>query len=224
MSHKATTWLSELPARDLGNSEFRVLFHLCDCHNPSAGCFPTQAYLRDRTGCSNGTVNNALSSLEQKGLILRHRSFDGVTHRQRPTRYILGFEMGEAQVPTPETGDGNARRNAPGRLQQVGDGADSKKRHEPTPKKSKSRLQPVGDKPVKEPVRNPRAQNGPAFFTADERAEAAQVVAHVEAGQRVRWPAVPERVRRCIVVQQLLPADVIEKLERGNEGGTTDGQ
>ncbi|MEY8099957.1 helix-turn-helix domain-containing protein, partial [Falsihalocynthiibacter sp. S25ZX9] len=66
MSHKATNWLSGIPANLIGASEFRILFHLCYCHNPSKGCFPTQAYLRGCTGSSNGTVNNALNALEAK--------------------------------------------------------------------------------------------------------------------------------------------------------------
>ena len=56
MSHKATNWLASLDPGLLGHSEFRVLFHLCDCHNPSQGCFPTQSYLMAQTGASNGTI------------------------------------------------------------------------------------------------------------------------------------------------------------------------
>lgn len=88
-------------------SEFRVLFHLCDCHNPSKGCFPTQAYLIANTGASNGTVNNALNSLEAKGLIQRQKGRDPKTKRQRPTHYILGFEIKKPQEPSPKTGDGS---------------------------------------------------------------------------------------------------------------------
>ncbi|MAY85569.1 MAG: hypothetical protein CML02_02425 [Pseudooceanicola sp.] len=131
MSHKATNWLSSLPAEALGNSEFRVLFHLCDCHNPSRGCFPTQEYLKEATGVSNGTLNNALNGLEAKKLIARHRSFDNKTRRQRPTRYLLGFELpkegepspefgdGPGGDPTPETGDGTGQKPSP----KTGDGA-----------------------------------------------------------------------------------------------------
>lgn len=177
MSHKATTWLASLTASDLSNSEFRVLFHLCDCHNPSRGCFPTQAYLMENTNCSNGTVNNALKALEIRGFIMRHKQFDQVTKRKRPTRYFLGFELdegdeiepspnsgdgpeigsekivkkqGASKKPSPGIGDGNRPKPSPN----SGDGAISKKHPEPSPKNSKSHLQPVGDKPVKEPVKN----------------------------------------------------------------------
>lgn len=44
MSHKATHWLASLDPTDMTHGEFRVLFHLCDCHNPSQGCFPSQVY------------------------------------------------------------------------------------------------------------------------------------------------------------------------------------
>ena len=104
MSHKATNWLSELDAEEIGPSEFRVLFHLCDCHNVARGCFPTQSYLIAKTGASNGTVNNALNALEAKGLIQRHRERDRQSMRLKPTRYILAFEMGE---PSPDSGDGS---------------------------------------------------------------------------------------------------------------------
>jgi len=155
MSHRATNWLSSLPADALGSSEFRILFHLCDCHNPARGCFPTQAYLINVTGVSNGTLNNALAALEEKGLIKRHSERDRKTKRQKPTRYTLGFEMGESGEPTPETGDGNGPEPTP----ETGDGADSRKRAKPSPTFGKSRLQWAGEKPVKEPVKN-RASAG----------------------------------------------------------------
>lgn len=153
VSHKATQWLSEIDPAKLGNAEFRVLFHLCDCHNPSAGCFPTQAYLIGRCGVSNGTVNNALNALESKGLIQRHRERDGRSKRQKPTRYILGFEFAKPQGPTPDIGDGKGREPTP----ETGDGAVSNLRGEPTPISGVSRLQPTGEKPVKKPVINQRA-------------------------------------------------------------------
>lgn len=177
MSHKATSWLSTIPATQLGHSEFRVLFHLCDCHNPSQGCFPTQAYLMELCGVSNSTLNVALASLEAKGMIRRHQSVDERTRRQRPTRYMLGFEMGAAQGPSPKTGDGKSPDPTPktggggrdkpspktgaGRRQEpspkTGGGADSDLDPEPTPISRQSRLRPAGDKPVIEPVTNLRA-------------------------------------------------------------------
>ncbi|MFQ1700794.1 helix-turn-helix domain-containing protein [Loktanella agnita] len=141
MSHKATNWLSELEADQIGASEFRVLFHLCDCHNAARGCFPTQAYLIAKTGASNGTVNNALNALEAKGLIQRHREWDGATKRQKPTRYMLGFEMAD---PSPKSGDGNRTKPSP----KTGDGAVSNLRGEPSPIQMPTRLQPTGEKPV----------------------------------------------------------------------------
>ena len=160
MSHKATRWLSELPPRDLGHSEFRVLFHLCDCHNPAQGCFPTQAYLLDACGIANSTLNVALANLEARGLIRRHRTIDGKSKRQRPTRYILGFEFAKPQEPTPETGDGTAARNRPEPTPETGDGADSGFDPEPTPISGQSRLRPAGEEPVIEPVINQTGASG----------------------------------------------------------------
>lgn len=150
MSHKATNWMAAIPADELGHSEFRVLFHLCDCHNPAGGCFPTQAYLLDKAGVSNGTLNNVLKSLEQKGLIQRKRVWDNRTKKQKPTRYILGFEIPDAQEPSPKNGDGKRGEPSP----KNGDGADSNLDHEPSPTQTTSRLQPTGEGTCKEPVNN----------------------------------------------------------------------
>lgn len=204
MSHKATNWLSDIPADRLSASEFRVLFHLCDCHNPSQGCFPTQGYLIEKTGASNGTVNNALNGLEEKGLIKRHQSRDGVTKRQKPTHYILGFEMGATQEPTPKTGDGKGPKPSP----KSGVGAVSKKRGEPSPKNGGGPSPAHWRVTCKEPVNNQTpadaAAEKPMFFTSDEVNEALQVARHVRQGGTINAKAIPLRVRTCIVARDLL--------------------
>lgn len=106
MSHAATHWLATVPPAEMTHGEFRVLFHLCDCHNASMGCFPKQVYLRDHTGLSNGGLNKALGELERKGLLRREQCRDERTNRQKPTRYILGFEISETQKPSPLSGGG----------------------------------------------------------------------------------------------------------------------
>ena len=79
MSHRASTWLAELPPEIINNGAFRVLFHLCNAHNsrraPHEACFPNQETLREVTGLSNGGLNNALNAIEKAGLMRR---------RQRP--------------------------------------------------------------------------------------------------------------------------------------------
>ena len=202
MSHKATNWLSSLTAEQLTNSEFRVLFHLCDCHNPSAGCFPTQAYLIRVCGVSNGTLNNALNGLEAKGHIRRHRERDGKTCRQRPTRYILGFEGEAAKAPTPETGDGRRQIPSP----RSGDGAVSNLRGEPSPVSRGSRLQPTGERTCKEPVINPggvpeRSQN-PLVAADAERA-----VERFRQGRDDALAEVKPWVRNHILAANLLTPD-----------------
>ncbi|WP_341236107.1 helix-turn-helix domain-containing protein [uncultured Sulfitobacter sp.] len=107
MSHAATHWLATVPPNDMTHGEFRVLFHLCDCHNASMGCFPKQTYLRDHTGLSNGGLNKALGELERKGLIRRKQERDERTNRQKPTRYVLGFELSDVPEPTPLSGAGS---------------------------------------------------------------------------------------------------------------------
>lgn len=208
MSHKATTWLSDIAATEIGNSEFRVLFHLCDCHNPSAGCFPTQAYLIAACGVSNGTLNNALSALEVKGLIKRHRTRDDKSKRQKPTRYILGFELAGSQEPTPEIGDGSGGSKAPkssrSRLQSTGDGAVSNLEGEPSPISGGSRLQPTGEVTCKEPVINQRGRAKAPYFTDDERSEAIEVAEFIKAGGTVVANAIRQRVQDCLLVGKMI--------------------
>lgn len=194
MSHKATNWLASLDAALLGPSEFRIMFHLCDCHNPSAGCFPTQAYLLRMTGVSNGTLNNALNSLEQSGLIQRHRERDGKSRRQKPTRYILGFEIDEAQKPSPENGVG----------------AVSNSGAEPSPKKGKSRLQPTGEKPVKEPVINQR-EAAVALDDADQKA-AAFWAESINSGKFVSPSAISVRMAQKMVSDGMVGAEKLRSL------------
>lgn len=109
MSHKASSWLAEIPAAALSGSQFRVLFHLCDAHNSkrdaATACFPSQERLREATGLSNGGLNNALNALEEAGFILRQRRTEPGTAVQR-TYYILGFDLTGPQEQTPENGVG----------------------------------------------------------------------------------------------------------------------
>jgi len=161
MSHVATNWLASIAPDAMTPAEFRVMFHLCDCHNPSQGCFPSQKYLIERTGLSNGGLNKALLALENKGLIRRRRDRDERTKRQLVTHYILGFEFSEEQEPSPLSGDGMKGEHHDSRLHSV--------ETEPTPLSSRadstqftSRLHSVEsynkDEPVKEPVNEPCAQ------------------------------------------------------------------
>lgn len=109
MSHKASSWLAEIPASALSGSQFRVLFHLCDAHNSKrdseSACFPSQERLREATGLSNGGLNNALNALEEAGFIRRIRRTEPGTAIQR-TYYILGFDLPPPQEQTPENGVG----------------------------------------------------------------------------------------------------------------------
>lgn len=109
MSHKASSWLAEIPAASLSGSEFRVLFHLCDAHNSKrdaeTACFPSQERLREATGLSNGGLNNALNSIEAAGFIQRIRSTVPGSAEQR-TYYILGFDLPPPQEQTPKNGVG----------------------------------------------------------------------------------------------------------------------
>jgi hypothetical protein len=168
MSHKATHWLADIPPKELSNAEHRILFVLCDCHNPSQGCFPKQSYIIEKTGRASSSVNSALNGLEQKGFIRREQRKDPVTGKQEPPRYILGFEMKAPQKPTPETGDGisGSKPEHSGRpTPETGDGADSGFLADPTPVFGQNCLRDTGvvykEEPVKEPVKEPCAADAP---------------------------------------------------------------
>jgi hypothetical protein len=104
MSHKATVWA--IQQRGLKPATKIVLWFLCDRHNPDFGCFPTQARLADDAEMSISALNEHLTKLQELRLIHRVRVHDPRTHKRKATRYILGFEDGFPQEPTPETGDG----------------------------------------------------------------------------------------------------------------------
>jgi hypothetical protein len=118
MSHKATVWA--IQQRGLKPATKIVLWFLCDRHNPDFGCFPTQARLADDAEMSISALNEHLARLEELRLIHRVRVHDLRTHKRQATRYILGFEDGFPQEPTPETGDGL-------------DGTDEEQDDDPTP-------------------------------------------------------------------------------------------
>lgn len=141
MSHKATNWFSEVPADALTSGEFRVLFFLADCHNPSKGCFPEQKFLRVKTGLSNGGLNKCLNGLETKKLIRRKQRFNPQTKERLSTLYILGCDEDLDTEPTPLSGDG----------------ANSTFDADPSPLLGQTQLHPSGDKPVREPVKEPCA-------------------------------------------------------------------
>lgn len=149
-----------------------MLFYLCDCHNPSRGCFPAQTYLRQKTGASNGGLNNWLSGLEEKKLIRRERIVDPATKRQKETRYTFAFEFDQTPSsgegteeelpapPTPPSGDGIEGTPAAPPTPFSGAGAVSTFGADPSPLTGNTRLQLGGDgidEPVKEPVKNPNA-------------------------------------------------------------------
>lgn len=231
MSHRATNWLSELPPEAVTASEFRVLFLLCDCHNPSRGCYPSQEYLRTRADVSNGTVNNVLNSLEAKGLIQRHRSRDGKTKRQCPTRYILGFEIDETQDPSPKSGDGNAPEAAPAKTPSetkktatksrkptpnFGDGAVSNFRAKPSPISGPTRLQPTGEEPVKNQERtSARDQRHRISSNPMVIAEAQRVASAVRAGRVEALTEAQPWVVSHIVAAGLLTDDEVTLAKAG---------
>lgn len=173
MSHKASHWLAEIPPSMLKDSDFRVLFHLCDAHNstlpPDRACFPGQARLREVTGLSNGGLNNALNRIEAAGLMVRRRTrvADGT---KGPTYYILGCDADIAQ-PSPKNGDGSKQEqkqpvsanidvdSAVDKLVE-NEVANSTLEAKPSPHSGVHHLHERGDKPVREPKKEPAGAIG----------------------------------------------------------------
>jgi len=162
MSHFATNWA--IQQRGLDAATKVLLWHLADCHNPAQGCFPTQAYLVDRSELSRATVNRHLAILEQRGLILRERCFDADKQRQLPTRYYLACET---DFETHRERLASAPRRGVKPCRNSGHGAESQKSAEPCLKSEESRVSDCDSNPVIEPVREPpagaRARGGTDF-------------------------------------------------------------
>ncbi|HKL47003.1 MAG TPA: helix-turn-helix domain-containing protein [Roseovarius sp.] len=106
MSHAATNWA--IQQCGLKPTTKIVLWHLCDRFNPDYGCFPSQDRLAHDCEIGRATLNRHLDDLESRRLIRRIRNVDARTGRQRPTRYLLGFEPDfsppRASAPDPAAG------------------------------------------------------------------------------------------------------------------------
>jgi len=156
MSHKATVWA--IQQRGLKPATKIVLWFLCDRHNPDFGCFPTQARLADDAEMSISALNDHLTKLEDLRLIHRVRIHDPRTHKRQATRYILGFEDGFPQEPTPETGDGisgTEKEHDDNPTPDSGHGAISGFAAKPSPDFAQSHLRNPETNLVREPLSKP---------------------------------------------------------------------
>ncbi|OJF99397.1 helix-turn-helix domain-containing protein [Pararhizobium antarcticum] len=156
MSHKATVWA--IQQRGLKPATKIVLWFLCDRHNPDFGCFPTQARLADDAEMSISALNEHLAKLEELRLIHRVRVHDPRTHKRQATRYILGFEAGFPQEPTPETGHGSCGTDDEQDADptpETGDRAISGFSAKPSPDFAQSHLRNPETNLVREPLSKP---------------------------------------------------------------------
>ena len=156
MSHKATVWA--IQQRGLKPATKIVLWFLCDRHNPDFGCFPTQARLAEDAEMSISALNAHLAKLEELRLIHRVRVHDPRTHKRQATRYILGFEDGFPQEPTPEAGDGpdgTEEEHGADPTPESGHGAISGFSSEPSPDFAQSHLRNPETNLVREPLSKP---------------------------------------------------------------------
>jgi hypothetical protein len=156
MSHKATVWA--IQQRGLKPATKIVLWFLCDRHNPDFGCFPTQARLAEDAEMSISALNDHLTRLEDLRLIHRVRSHDPRTHKRQATRYILGFEDGFPQKPTPEAGHGSCGTEDEQHVDPTpvsGDRAISGFSAKPSPDFAQSHLRNPETNLVREPLSKP---------------------------------------------------------------------
>jgi hypothetical protein len=156
MSHDATNWA--IQRRGLKPATKIVLWHLCDRHNPDFGCFPTQARLAEDAEMSISALNAHLAKLEELRLIHRVRAHDPRTHKRQATRYILGFEKGFPQEPTPETADGfcgTEKEQDAEPTPESGHGAISGFSPKPSPDFAQSHLRNPETNLVREPLSKP---------------------------------------------------------------------
>jgi hypothetical protein len=156
MSHKATVWA--IQQRGLKPATKIVLWFLCDRHNPDFGCFPTQARLANDAEMSISALNEHLAKLQELRLIHRVRTHDPHTHKRQATRYILGFEEGFPQEPTPETGggpEGTEEEQHAEPTPESGDRAISGFSAKPSPDFAQSHLRNPETNLVREPLSKP---------------------------------------------------------------------
>jgi len=156
MSHKATVWA--IQQRGLKPATKIVLWFLCDRHNPDFGCFPTQERLAEDAEMSVSALNDHLARLEALRLIHRVRTHDPRTHKRQATRYILAFEDGFPQEPTPESGDGISGTDEEQDSEptpETGHGPISGFSAKPSPDFAQSHLRNPETNLVREPLREP---------------------------------------------------------------------
>ena len=91
MSVEAVAWAWAIEGVGSSARKF-VLLALCNCHNPTHGCFPSQRYISSITGMSERAVRGHLKELESNGFIRRvHRGAAGGAFRS--DEYQLAFEF-----------------------------------------------------------------------------------------------------------------------------------
>jgi len=117
MSYSATNWAFQ--QKGLRPAQKVVLLYLADRHNPDYGCFPSQHRLALDCEMSRASLNTQLRQLEERNLIRRIRTRDQHSGRHISTRYVLGFEDGFEQTPSPETGHGPCPEYAQNRVQNL---------------------------------------------------------------------------------------------------------
>lgn len=111
MSFNAIRFALDFPG--LVSSERFVLIVLGDRANKSGHCFPSQAYLAERTGLSVRTVRQALNGLEGKGAIKRSKRFDQGGRTSDDYLLLLRRVPAKSAASVPANDAATPRQNVP---------------------------------------------------------------------------------------------------------------
>lgn len=201
MSIEAVNWA--FSRRGLRPATKLVLVFLADCHNRhTKRCDPAQELLASECEMSRSTINVHLRQLETDGLIRRVQRSDKRTRKQLNTFYVLGFDGDfDPELPDPESGI--RTRKSPRAV--------SGKRPIPCPENGQSRVRTVGHEPELNRKRTARAKTDVPFFTDGERFEAQNIADHIGKGGAIDASAIPDRIRQCILTEQLISQDVASR-------------
>ncbi len=111
MSFPAVRFALDFPGLTL--SERATLVILADRASKSGHCFPSQAYLAERTGAAIRTVRQALASLEAKGAIRRSPRFDTQGRTSDDYLILMKRVAAKSAATVPAKSAATPRQNVP---------------------------------------------------------------------------------------------------------------
>lgn len=111
MTFAAVRFALDFP--DLTLSERATLIVLADRASKTGHCFPSQAYLSERTGAAIRTVRQALVGLEAKGAIKRSARFDTTGRTSDDYLILMRRVPAKSAASEPAKSAATPRQNVP---------------------------------------------------------------------------------------------------------------